>query len=52
MQNLLTANHRKNGESKYDRKLYSQNRCRDYMNPVPCKRGAQRQFFGTVSMYI
>ena len=34
LQNLITTNHRKSGKSKDDR-----TRCRDYANPVPCKRG-------------
>ena len=34
LQNLITTNHRKSGESKTHR-----SHCLDYANPVPCKRG-------------
>ena len=35
LQNLILGDHRKNGESKY----MTANRCRDYVNQVPCKPG-------------
>ena len=38
LQNLITANHRKNDERTYDRKLAEIDFVTN-MNPVPCKRG-------------
>ena len=38
MQNLITTNYGKNGDSKYDRKL-AEIDAGEYMNSVPFKRG-------------
>ena len=41
LRNLTTTNHRKSGESEYDRKLTELDVV-DYANPVPYKRGPSK----------